>query len=51
VDVWTTNERLQQHYVKEGFIYVRTVVLPHNPSGVLGVEDHLRLAVKSSRGC
>jgi GNAT superfamily N-acetyltransferase len=30
VDVWTTNEHLQQ-----GFTYVRTVVLPHNPSGAL----------------
>jgi hypothetical protein len=34
VDVWTTNERLQ-HYLREGFTYVRTVVLPHNPSGAL----------------
>jgi hypothetical protein len=35
VDVWTTNERLQHYYLKQGFTYVRTVVLPHNPSGVL----------------
>jgi GNAT superfamily N-acetyltransferase len=34
VDVWTTNERLQ-HYLEQGFTYVRTVVLPHNPSGAL----------------
>jgi ribosomal protein S18 acetylase RimI-like enzyme len=35
VDVWTTNERLQHYYRKQGFTYVRTVVLPHNPSGAL----------------
>jgi ribosomal protein S18 acetylase RimI-like enzyme len=35
VDVWTTNERLQHYYLKQGFTYVRTVVLPHNPSGAL----------------
>jgi GNAT superfamily N-acetyltransferase len=35
VDVWTTSERLQHHYLKQGFTYVRTVVLPHNPSGAL----------------
>ena len=35
VDVWTTNERLQHYYLKQGFAYVRTVVLPHNPSGAL----------------
>ena len=35
VDVWTTNERLQHYYLREGFTYVRTVVLPHNPSGAL----------------
>jgi hypothetical protein len=33
--VWTTNERLQHYYLKQGFTYVRTVVLPHNPSGAL----------------
>jgi hypothetical protein len=33
--VWTTNERLQHYYLREGFTYVRTVVLPHNPSGAL----------------
>jgi GNAT superfamily N-acetyltransferase len=35
VDVWTANERLQHYYLRRGFIYVRTVVLPHNPSGAL----------------
>jgi ribosomal protein S18 acetylase RimI-like enzyme len=35
VDVWTTNERLQHYYLEQGFTYVRTVVLPHNPSGAL----------------
>jgi ribosomal protein S18 acetylase RimI-like enzyme len=35
VDVWTTNERLQHYYLKQGFTYVRRVVLPHNPSGAL----------------
>jgi GNAT superfamily N-acetyltransferase len=35
VDVWTTNERLQHDYLRQGFTYVRTVVLPHNPSGAL----------------
>jgi ribosomal protein S18 acetylase RimI-like enzyme len=28
VDVWTTNERLQHYYLRQGFIYVRTVC-PH----------------------
>jgi hypothetical protein len=32
VDVWTTNERLQHYYLRQDFTYVRTVVLPHNPS-------------------
>ena len=31
VDVWTTNERLQHYYLREGFTYVRTVVLPTTP--------------------
>jgi GNAT superfamily N-acetyltransferase len=35
VDVWTTNEHLQYYYLRQGFTYVRTVVLPHNPSGAL----------------
>ena len=35
VDVWTTNERLQHYDRKQGFVYVRTVVLSHNPSGAL----------------
>jgi hypothetical protein len=35
VDVWTTSERLQHNYLRQGFTYVRTVVLPHNPSGAL----------------
>jgi acetyltransferase (GNAT) family protein len=34
VEVWTTNERLQ-HYLRQGFTCVRTVVLPHNPAGAL----------------
>jgi hypothetical protein len=25
----------QHYYLKQGFTYVRTVVLPHNPSGAL----------------
>jgi hypothetical protein len=32
------NEHLQHHqhyYLKQGFTYVRTVLLPHNPSGAL----------------
>ncbi len=30
------NERLQHYYLNQGgFTYVRTVVLPHNPSGAL----------------
>jgi GNAT superfamily N-acetyltransferase len=33
VDVWTTNSKLQQYYLDHGFTHVRTVVLPHNPSG------------------
>jgi hypothetical protein len=33
--VWTTNERLQHYYLREGFTHVRTVVLAHNPSGAL----------------
>jgi GNAT superfamily N-acetyltransferase len=35
IDVWTTNERLQKYYLGLGFIHVRTVDLPHNPSGAL----------------
>ena len=35
VDVWTTNDKLQQYYRDQGFAHVRTVVLPHNPSGAL----------------
>jgi hypothetical protein len=35
VDVWTTNERLQHHYLKQGFTSIGIVVLPHNPSGAL----------------
>jgi len=35
VDVSTANERLQHYYLRQGFTYVRTVVLPHNPSGAL----------------
>ncbi|MGH8933655.1 MAG: GNAT family N-acetyltransferase [Egibacteraceae bacterium] len=34
-DVWTTNDKLQRYYSDHGFDYVRTVVLPHNPSGAL----------------
>jgi GNAT superfamily N-acetyltransferase len=35
IDVWTTNEQLQKYYLGQGFTHVRTVVLPHNPSGAL----------------
>jgi pimeloyl-ACP methyl ester carboxylesterase len=42
VDVWTTNEHLQHHYLHQGFTYVRTVVLPHNPSGALFQRPALR---------
>ena len=35
VDVWTTNEQLQHYYLNQGFTHVRTMVLPHNPSGAL----------------
>ncbi len=35
LDVWTTNEELQRYYLRHGFTHVRTVVLPHNPSGAL----------------
>jgi GNAT superfamily N-acetyltransferase len=43
VDVWTTNERLQHYYLEQGFTYVRTVVLPHNPSGALFQRPAQRL--------
>jgi ribosomal protein S18 acetylase RimI-like enzyme len=57
VDVWTTNERLQHYYLKQGFTYVRTVVLPHNPSGALFQRPAQRVPtprlheVKSLTGC
>jgi len=35
VDVWTTNPKLQHYYLDLGFTHVRTVVLPHNPSGAV----------------
>jgi GNAT superfamily N-acetyltransferase len=35
VDAWTTNDKLQQYYRDQGFAHVRTVVLPHNPSGAV----------------
>lgn len=35
VDVWTTNHKLQRYYLDHGFTHVRTVALPHNPSGAL----------------
>jgi ribosomal protein S18 acetylase RimI-like enzyme len=35
VDVWTTNEQLQDYYRRLGFTHVRTVALAHNPSGAL----------------
>jgi hypothetical protein len=35
VDVWTTNERLQHHYLKQGFTYVRTSSCPTIPPGAL----------------
>jgi ribosomal protein S18 acetylase RimI-like enzyme len=44
VDVWTTNERLQHYYLRQGFTYVRTVVLPHNPSGALFQRPALRVS-------
>ena len=31
VDVWTTNERLQHHYLKQGFTSIGIVVLPPQP--------------------
>jgi hypothetical protein len=43
VDVWTTNEHLQHYYLGQGFTYVRTVVLPHNPSGALFHGQPLRV--------
>jgi GNAT superfamily N-acetyltransferase len=43
VDVWTTNERLQHYYLKQSFTYVRTVALPHNPSGALFQRPAQRL--------
>jgi ribosomal protein S18 acetylase RimI-like enzyme len=33
IDVWTTNEHLQRYYLRQGFTYVRTVVLPTTPPG------------------
>jgi GNAT superfamily N-acetyltransferase len=35
VDVWTTNTKLQQYYLDQGFSHVRTVTLPGDPSGAL----------------
>jgi single stranded DNA-binding protein len=35
VDVWTTNDKLQQYYRDQGFTHVRTVLLAHNPSGAV----------------
>ncbi|MGH8895447.1 MAG: GNAT family N-acetyltransferase [Egibacteraceae bacterium] len=35
VDVWTTNHKLQRYYLDQGFTHIRTVALPHNPSGTL----------------
>ena len=45
VDVWTTNGRLQHYYLRQGFTYVRTVVLPHNPSGALFQRPALRVSM------
>jgi GNAT superfamily N-acetyltransferase len=42
IDVWTTNEQLQKYYLDQGFSHVRTVVLPHNPSGALFQRPALR---------
>jgi hypothetical protein len=56
VDVWTINERLQ-HYLEQGFTYVRTVVLPHNASGALFQRPAKRVPtprlqeVESLTGC
>jgi GNAT superfamily N-acetyltransferase len=54
VDVWTTNRQLQDYYLRLGFRHVRTVVLPHNPSGALfqrpahrAVAPRLREAAQS----
>ncbi|MFF4181450.1 GNAT family N-acetyltransferase [Streptomyces sp. NPDC001633] len=33
LDVWRTNKKLQQYYVKEGFRHVRTEAPPHRLSG------------------
>src|SRR6266498_1329911 len=35
VDAWTTNHQLQDYYRRHGFRHVRTVPLPHNPSGAV----------------
>jgi GNAT superfamily N-acetyltransferase len=35
VDVWTTNHQLQDYNRRQGFRHVRTVPLPHNPSGAV----------------
>jgi GNAT superfamily N-acetyltransferase len=43
LDVWTTNHKLQRHYLEQGFTHVRTVVLSHNPSGALFQRPARRL--------
>src|SRR5215207_4523082 len=50
VDVWTTNERLQHYYLRQGFTYVRTVVLPHNSSGALFQRPAQRVPTPHPRG-
>jgi len=35
LDAWTTNQNLQRYYERLGFQHLRTVNLPHNPSGAL----------------
>jgi len=47
VDAWTTNQQLQQYYLDHGFTHVRTVALPHNPSGALFQRPARRAATPS----
>jgi GNAT superfamily N-acetyltransferase len=49
VDVWTTNRRLQHYYLGLGFTHVRTVALPHNPSGALFQRPARRAATPRLR--
>jgi GNAT superfamily N-acetyltransferase len=47
VDVWTTNQQLQQYYLDHGFTHVRTVALPDNPSGALFQRPARQVATPS----